>query len=63
MAKSDIGLRELPDAYLAVAIPHNALSVVAAIWSNRNYHKFFAMFWPLDTLGYLSITTLTEIAA
>lgn len=63
MAKSDIGLRELPDAYLAFAILNIVLSVVAAIWSNKNYHKFFAIFWPVYMVGYLSITTLAEIAA
>lgn len=31
VAKSDVGLRGLPDAYLAFAIPHIILSAVAAI--------------------------------
>ena len=63
MVKSDIGLRGLPDAYLAFAIPLIVLSVVAAFWSNKTYHKIYAVFWPVVVLGYLSITTLTEIAA
>ena len=37
----DVGLRGLPDAYLAFAIPHIILSAMAAIWSNEAYHKFF----------------------
>jgi len=37
--------------------------VVAAFWSNKTYHKIYAVFWPVFTLGYLSITTLAEIAA
>lgn len=63
MAKSDSDLRALPDAYLAFAIPHITLSFVAVLWSNKIYHMFFAIFWPVFTLGYLSITTLAEIAA
>ena len=63
MAKSDVGLRGLPDAYLAFAIPHITLSLIAACWSNKTFHKVYAVFWPVFTLGYLSITTLAEIAA
>ena len=62
MAKSTIGLRELPADYLVLAIPHITLSVVAAFWTNRKFHSFFAIFWPLYTVGYLSVTTLAEIA-
>lgn len=62
MAKSDSGLRGLPEAYLAFVIPNIVLSVVAAFWPNKTYHKIFAIFWPLYTLGYLSVTTLALIA-
>jgi hypothetical protein len=62
MAKSTIGLRELPADYLVLAIPHIVLSVVAAFWANKKYHSFFAVFWPVYTVGYLSVTTLAEIA-
>ena len=62
MAKSDSGLRALPDAYLAFVITHIFLSVVAAFWPNKIYHKFFAIFWPVFTIGYLLMTTLAEIA-
>lgn len=63
MAKSDIGLRGLPEAYLVFALSHFFLNVVAAFWPNKTYHRFYAVFWPVFTLGYLSLTTLAEIAA
>jgi hypothetical protein len=63
VTKSDSGLRELPGEYLAFVIPQIVLSVVAAFWPNKMYHKIFAIFWPVYTLGYLSITTLAAIAA
>ena len=62
MAKSTIGLRELPADYRVLAIPHITLSVVAAFWANKKYHSFFAIFWLVYTVGYLSVTTLAEIA-
>jgi len=63
MSKSTIGLRELPASYLVFAIGHIALSIVAALWTNKNYHSFFAIFWPVYTVGYMSVTTLAQIAA
>jgi hypothetical protein len=62
MAKSAGGLRGLPEAYLAFAIPHLVLAVIAAFWANKTYHKLYAIFWPVFTLSYLSMTTLAEIA-
>ena len=62
IAKSEIDLRGFPDAYLAFVIPHLVLSVVAAFWSNRTYHKILVIFWPLFTIDYLSVTTLSLIA-
>jgi len=62
MAKSDVGLRGLPQDYLAFAIPHITLAAIAAFWSNKSFHRFYAVFWLVFTLGYLSITTLAEIA-
>ncbi len=63
VVKSDGGLRGLPEEYLAFAFTHITLNVVAAIWSNKTFHKFYAVFWSLLTLGYLSFTTLALIAA
>jgi hypothetical protein len=62
MAKSDGGLRGLPDAYLAFSATQIALAATAAFWSNKRFHKFYAVFWLVFTLSYLSITTLAEIA-
>jgi hypothetical protein len=62
MAKSAGGLRGLPEAYLAFAIPYLVLAVIAAFWANKTYHKLYAIFWPVFTLSYLSMTTLAEIA-
>jgi len=59
--KSDSGLRDLPEAYIAFVLVQVSFSVVAAFWSNKNYHKFFAVFWPLFTVTYLSVTTLSQI--
>ena len=63
LAKSSSELRALPDGYLAFAIPQILLAFIGACWSNRAYHKFYAAFWPVFTLGYMSITTLAQIAA
>jgi formate hydrogenlyase subunit 4 len=63
MAKSDGGLRGLPQAYLAFVIVHIVFSVVAAIWPNKTFHKCYAVAWPVFTVGYLSATTLAAIAS
>ena len=63
MAKSDGGLRGLPEAYLAFSVSQITLAAIAAFWSNMRFHRFYAVFWPVFTLSYLSITTLAEIAA
>ena len=60
--KSEAGLRGLPEAYIALVSVHVLLNLLAVFWSNRAYHKFFAIFWPIWTVGYLSFTTLDEIA-
>lgn len=63
MLKSDVGLRGLPDAYVAFSFLQIVLAATAAFWSNKTFHKFYAVFWLVFTLGYLSATTLAEIAA
>jgi len=62
VVKSGDGLRELPEAYVVLIATHLVLGLIAAFWSNRTYHKFYAVFWPVFTVGYLSVTTLAEIA-
>ena len=61
--KSTGGMRDLPDAYIALVIVNILLLVLAAIWPNKTYQKVAAIFWPVYTVGYLSVTTLVEIAA
>lgn len=61
--KSDGGLRDLPQAYLWMVAAQITLGLIGALWSNRKYHQFFAVFWPISTVGYLSVTTLAQIAA
>jgi hypothetical protein len=60
--KSTGGLRDLPEAYVALVIANLALFILAMFWSNQTYHKAFAVVWPVYTIGYLSITTLAQIA-
>jgi len=61
--KSDEGLRSLPESYVVLVVSHIVLNVTAVFWSNRIFHKFYAIFWPVFTIGYLSVTTLAQIAA
>ena len=62
MLKSTIELRGLPTGYLGFVIPHIILSAIAVFWANKAFHKFYAVFWPIYTLGYMSVTTLALIA-
>ena len=61
--KAEGGLRALPSGYLAFVIIQVTLALVGVVTSNRRFHRTFAVLWPLYTLGYVSITTLAEIAA
>lgn len=60
--KSEIGVRDLPQAYLVFVTVHIILSVIGIFWADKVYHKAFAVFMPIFTIGYLSVTTLAEIA-
>ena len=57
-----LGLRNLPTGYVVLIGVQLSLSALGIFWSNRTFHKFFAIFWPIFTVGYLSITTLAQIA-
>jgi hypothetical protein len=57
-----LGLRNLPTGYVVLIGVQLFLSALGIFWSNRTFHKFFAIFWPIFTVGYLSITTLAQIA-
>ena len=61
--KAEGGLRDLPRDYLVFVSIQVTLALVGVVTSNRRFHKAFAVLWPLYTLGYVSITTLAEIAA
>ena len=61
--KSTGGMRDLPDAYVALVIVNVLLLVLAAVWPYKTYPKLVAIVWPVYTVGYLSVTTLVEIAA
>ena len=60
--KSDGGMRNLPEAYVILVAPLLILSIIAAYSGNRTFHKFYAVFYPVFVVGYLSFTTLAEIA-
>ena len=62
LLKSGEGLRDLPEGYIVFVAPHLVLPAIAAVTSNRYYHIGFALFWPVWTVGYLSVTTLAQIA-
>ena len=61
--KSDVGLRQLPEAYIVLIATQIILAALGIAWSNKRFHRFYAVFWPVFTLGYLSVTTLAQIAA
>jgi len=60
--KSTGGMRDLPEAYIALVSVNLLLLITAAVWPSKTYHKFAAIFWPVFTIGYLSLTTLVQIA-
>ncbi len=61
--KAEQGNRALPQGYVILVGVQLLLSTIAIFWSSTAFHKFFAVFWPLFTLGYLSVTTLAAIAS
>ena len=60
--KARDGLRDLPPAYLGWVGALILLSLVAARTDSRRFHAAFAVFWLVWVLGYLSLTTLGQIA-
>ena len=63
MLKAEEGARALPEIYLAMVTVQLCLAGLAIFWSSAAYHKFYAVFWPVFTLGYVSMTTLAAIAS
>ncbi len=61
--KAEEGVRSLPQAYWVLIVIQMSLAALAIFCSNMLYHKFFALFWPVFTIGYLAFTTLAVIAS
>jgi hypothetical protein len=61
--KAEEGVRALPQIYLVLIAVQLSLAAIAIFWSNLRYHKFYAVFWPAFTVGYVSFTTLAAIAS
>lgn len=62
LLKAEEGVRELPQIYILLITVQLTLAGVAIFWSNLHYHRFYAVFWPVFTVGYVSLTTLAAIA-
>jgi hypothetical protein len=62
LLKAEERVRDLPQVYVGMVVIQLCLSALAIFWSSMAYHKFYAVFWPVFTLGYLSLTTLAAIA-
>jgi len=62
LLKAQEGVRALPQIYIVLIAVQLSLSAIAIFWANVAYHKFYAVFWPTFTVGYLSLTTLAAIA-
>ena len=62
LLKTEDGLRDLPQAYLLFAGTQLVLAIAGCLVSNRTFHKAYAVFYPVLTLSYLSLTTLRQIA-
>ena len=60
--KAEIGVRDLPNAYIAFVVSQITFAIAGAVSANEVFHRFYAVFWPVATLGYLSWSTLAEIA-
>ncbi|TDG11816.1 hypothetical protein E2F43_15710 [Seongchinamella unica] len=61
--KAEEGVRALPQIYLVLIATQLSLAAVAICCSNLSFHRFYAVFWPVFTVGYLSLTTLAVIAS
>ncbi|MFV8817701.1 hypothetical protein [Haliea sp. E17] len=59
--KAEEGVRALPQVYWFLVAVQMSLAVLAIFWSNTVYHKFYAVFWPVFTIGYLAFATLAVI--
>jgi hypothetical protein len=61
--KAQVGLRALPTAYLGWATVILVLAATAAWTDSKRFHAFYAVFWLVWVLGFLSLSTLNLIAS
>lgn len=59
--KEQVGLRGIPSEYAVFALVQLGLAVVAVITPNRSFHAAYAIFWPVSSIGYLTLTILGRI--
>jgi hypothetical protein len=60
--KGQEGLRAMPAEYAVFAATQVTLAIIGASTSNRRFHSVYAVLWPVITVGYLTLTTLAQIA-
>lgn len=61
--KANEGARDLPYVYAAFVSGQLLIAAIAVFWSSARFHMFYAVFWPIYTIGYLTVTTLAKIAS
>ena len=62
LLKAQGDLRDLPSGYVFFIAAQVTLALTAAWTANRRFHAFYAAAWLVLMLGYLSFTTLANIA-
>jgi hypothetical protein len=60
--KGQEGLRGVPRAYAVFATVQVTLAISGAVTCSRRFHSLYAILWPLITVAYLTLTTLSQIA-
>ncbi len=61
--KAAEGVRGLPEGYLIFWAIQLSMMVLGTFIANRVFHAVFAVVWPVLTLSFVSITTLSQIAS
>ncbi len=62
LLKGAVSLREVPQHYFVFVGVLLVLTSIGIATASRRYHGFFAVFWLIWFVGYLSLTTLAKIA-
>ena len=60
--KGKEGLRAIPAEYAVFALTHITLAIIGASTSDRRSHSVYAVLWPVLSLGFLTFTTLAQMA-